>query len=196
MKKSFLSQLSKGLAGVGLAALLGSVAQAEVKPHGLFCDGAVLQREIEVPVWGTAREGERVTVQFQGQEVATIAKNGRWLVRLKPLKSGGPFVMTITGENTVTIANVLVGEVWVGSGQSNMAFQLARATNSRAAIAAADDPQLRFFFVPHLTADEPQVNVTGDWKPSTPVTASNFSAVAYFFGRDLRRVNAEAVAPC
>ena len=169
----------------GLAFALA--ANAEVKPHGLFCDGAVLQREIEVPVWGTAREGERVTVQFQGQELATIAKNGRWLVQLKPLKSGGPFVMTIAGDNTVTITNVLVGEVWVGSGQSNMAFQLARASNSQAAIAAADDPLLRFFCVSHLATDEPQTNVTGDWKPSTPVTASNFSAVAYFFGRDLRR---------
>lgn len=187
MKNNPLRTFSRPLALVlsGLAFVLG--ANAEVKPHGLFCDGAVLQREIEVPVWGTARDGERVTVKFQGQEVATITKNGRWLVRLKPLKSGGPFVMTIAGDNTVTITNVLVGEVWVGSGQSNMAFQLARANNSRAAIAAADDPLLRFFFVPHRTADEPQVNVTGDWKPSTPVTASNFSAVAYFFGRDLRR---------
>jgi sialate O-acetylesterase len=169
----------------GLAFVLG--ANAEVKPHGLFCDGAVLQREIEVPVWGTAREDERVTVKFQEQEVATIAKNGRWLVRLKPLKSGGPFVMTIAGDNTVTITDVFVGEVWVGSGQSNMAFQLARSNNSQDAIAAADDPLLRFFFVPHLAEDEPQINVTGNWKPSTPVTAANFSAVAYFFGRDLRR---------
>lgn len=169
----------------GLPFVLG--ANAEVKPHGLFCDGAVLQREIEVPVWGTAHEDERVTVKFQEQEVATIAKNGRWLVRLKPLKSGGPFVMTIAGDNTVTITDVFVGEVWVGSGQSNMAFQLARSNNSQDAIAAADDPLLRFFFVPHLAEDEPQINVTGNWKPSTPVTAANFSAVAYFFGRDLRR---------
>ena len=169
-----------------LSALITS-ARADVKPNGLFGDGAVLQQKMVVPVWGTARNGEKVTVTFQGQEISTVAKNGHWCVKLKPLTAGGPFIMAITGDNTITFTNLLVGEVWLSSGQSNMAFQLNRATNAATAIASANDPDLHLFQVPHLTKDELQSEVTGEWQASTSLTASNFSAVAYFFGRDLRR---------
>lgn len=162
-------------------------ARADVKPNALFSDGAVLQQGIEVPVWGSANDGEKVVVKFQGQEISTTAKDGRWLVRLKPLKPGGPFALTIRGENEISLKNILVGEVWLCSGQSNMAFQLHRAENGAEAIADAADAQLRFFFVPHESADAPQKEVVGSWKESSSQTASNFSAVAYFFGRDLRR---------
>lgn len=174
------------LASAGLFAA-SLTAQAEVKPHGLFTDNAILQRGCEVPVWGTARDGERVTVRFQGQEVTTTASDGRWMIRLKPLTAGGPFTLTLAGDNTVTLTNVLVGEVWLCSGQSNMGFTLARAANAKEAIAAAGDAQLRLFSVPHGAADAPKAEVSGQWKPSTPETATTFSAVAYFFGRDLRR---------
>ena len=103
--------------------------QAAVKPHGLISDGAVLQQGIDVPVWGTAKDGEQVTVKFQGQAVSTIAKDGQWLVKLKPLQPGGPFTMTITGENMVAVHDLLVGEVWLCSGQSNMSYLLT--THSR-----------------------------------------------------------------
>jgi sialate O-acetylesterase len=170
--------------------LLGAAATArgDVKPNGLFSDGMVLQQGIAVPVWGTAKDGEKITVQFQGQSVVTIASNGRWRVRLKPLKAGGPFVMTIAGENSITLGNVLVGEVWLCSGQSNMAFGLYRAANGPAALAGANDPQLRLFSVPRGPADEPKTDVDARWQECTSQTASNFSAVAYFFGRDLRKV--------
>lgn len=167
--------------------LAGSVAWADVKPNGLFGDGAVLQQGQPVPVWGTARDGEKITVKFQGQEISTVARDGRWAVSLKPLKPGGPFTLTISGDNTVTINDVLVGEVWLCSGQSNMGFQLYRADTAPEAIAAANDAQLRLFTVPRGSDDSPRTEVFGEWKTSTPVTASNFSAVAYFFGRDLRR---------
>lgn len=164
-----------------------SWARAEVKPNNLFSHNAVLQQGIAVPVWGSAGDGERVTVKFQDQSVSTTATSGRWLVRLSPLKAGGPFTMTIAGKNTVTVTNVLVGEVWLCSGQSNMEFPLGRAANGPEAVAAARDPQLRLFTVPRAAADAPRTEITGVWKESAPDTATNFSAVAWFFGRDLRR---------
>ena len=173
--------------GLATLALLITDAPAEVKPHGLFGDGCILQQGMPVPVWGTARDGEKVTVKFQGQEISTVAKDGRWMVKLKPLKAGGPFTLTIFGDNTVTLDNVLIGEVWLCSGQSNMGFKLNRADNAAGAIAAAGDSQLRLFSVPRAAADAPRTDVDGVWKESSPSTASNFSAVAYFFGRDLRR---------
>ena len=171
------------------ALLVGTSARvrAEVKPNSLFSDGVVLQRGVPVPVWGTAKDGEKVTVKFQDQMVSTTAKEGRWLVRLKPLKAGGPFTLNINGENSLIINNVLVGEVWLCSGQSNMGFDLSRAANAAEAIAAAGDPQLRLFTVPHGAMDTPQTDAPGGWKESTPETAARFSAVAFFFGRDLRQ---------
>ncbi|MEO6034700.1 MAG: sialate O-acetylesterase, partial [Verrucomicrobiota bacterium] len=164
-----------------------TAARADVKPNGLFSNGAVLQQGVEVPVWGSANEGEKVIVRFQGQEVSTIAEKGRWLVRLKPLKAGGPFILNISGENSLTLTNILIGEVWLCSGQSNMGFQLYRAANAAEALAAAGDSQLRLFSVPHESSDTPRADVSGNWKESSAQTASNFSAVAWFFGRDLRR---------
>lgn len=170
-----------------LLPLISQDLHAEVKPNHLFGDGMVLQQGVEVPVWGTAKDGEKVTVKFQGQTRTATAKNGRWMLRLKPLKTGGPFTMNIDGENSITFTNVLVGEVWLASGQSNMAFVLARASNAQEAAANAADSQLRFFEVPRDSSDEPRTDITGSWKESTPDTATNFSAVAYFFGRDLRK---------
>lgn len=169
-----------------LLSLAIATTQAEVKPNGLFCDGAVLQQGIRVPVWGTARKGERVTVKFQNQELSTVAKNGHWKVNLKPLKAGGPFMLTIVGDNTITLTNVLVGEVWLCSGQSNMGFKLSQAENAAEATATARDPQLRLFTVPREPAASPKSDVLGTWEESDPDTAAKFSAVAYFFGRDLR----------
>lgn len=168
-------------------AILSLTSLADVKPNGLLSDGAVLQQSKPVPVWGSAAEGEKVTVEFEGQKASTVAKDGRWLVRLKPLKAGGPFTMTIQGSNTVSLTNILVGEVWLCSGQSNMEFPLSRAANAEEAIAASADSQLRLFTVPRASTDTPKTEVTGSWKESGPHTATNFSAVAWFFGRDLRK---------
>lgn len=166
--------------------LAASWARAEVKPNSLFSHNAVLQQGIAVPVWGSADDGERVTVKFQDQSVSATTSNGRWLVRLSPLKAGGPFTLTVVGRNTLNITNVLVGEVWLCSGQSNMEFPLGRAANGPAAVVGAADSQLRLFTVPRAAADTPKTDLTGGWKESAPTTATNFSAVAWFFGRDLR----------
>ena len=98
---------------LAVAAILIGPLQAEVKPNPLFTDGAVLQRDQEVPVWGTARDGEKVTVEIGDQKVSTTAAGGKWSVNLKPMKVGEPLTMKITGDNTVTIIILLVGEVWV-----------------------------------------------------------------------------------
>jgi sialate O-acetylesterase len=175
------------LAGALLLVSSAQVARAEVKPNSLFSDGVVLQQGIAVPIWGTAKDGEKVTVKIQDQTVSTTAKNGRWMLKLKPLKAGGPFTLIISGDNELTIKDVLVGEVWLCSGQSNMAFALSRAANAKEAIAAATDPQLHLYTVPHAATDEPLKDAPGSWKECSPQTASNFSAVAYFFGSDLRK---------
>lgn len=177
---------TKTLLFCAVAAAVPSL-HAEVKPNPLFSNGAVLQREHPVPVWGTAKDGEKVTVKFQGQSVSTTAKDGKWQVRLQPLKtSKKPSAMTISGENTVTVDNVLVGEVWVCSGQSNMQFELAHAANAATVVPAANDPLLRLLTVPRAAADEPKSEVEVTWSECTSANVPGFSAVAYFFGRDLR----------
>jgi len=168
---------------------LSSNLLADVKPAGLFSDNAVLQQGISVPVWGTAGDGEHVTVSFQDQTVATVAKDGKWMVRLAPLKAGGPFALTITGNNTVEIRNVLVGEVWVAGGQSNMQFTVDWSGVEAASDVkvASSDPMLRLLSVPWLSSTRPAPDVNARWAEAGPDTVGGFSAVAYFFGRDLRK---------
>ena len=117
---------------------LASSAWAAVKPNALFSDNAVLQQNVSVPVWGSANEGEKVTVTFDGETETAVAKEGKWMVHLKPHKAGGPFTMTIAGENSITVKNVMVGEVWICEGQSNMVLPLSKTEN-----VAAEGPRLR-----------------------------------------------------
>ncbi|MDD4922545.1 MAG: sialate O-acetylesterase [Bacteroidales bacterium] len=170
---------------ISLAAFALS-AKADIVPNSLFSDHAVLQRDMIVPVWGTARTGEKVTVEFAGQKAETVATDGKWTVKLKPLKAGGPFVMTIKGDNSVTINDLLVGEVWVCSGQSNMAFKLSKNTfNGEQEIANANYPQIRQYNVPGKPSHENVTDVNGSWKICTPQSVTGFTAVGYFFARDL-----------
>ena len=184
------------IAGFALSAIAAvpGLASADVKPHVLFTDGAVLQRGVPVPVWGTADEGEKVTVKFQGQEVSATAKDGKWMVKLAELKPGGPFVLAIEGKNKVDVADVLVGDVWVCSGQSNMEWTLEKAAEFEAAKASAADPMLRLYSVPKAVSDEPLDTIQRKespgqraWLASDAESAAKFSAVGYFFGRDLRK---------
>jgi sialate O-acetylesterase len=173
-----------------LVALLvaGALSHAAVKPHALFTDNAVLQQGVPVNVWGAANDGEKVTVTFAGQKLTATAKNGQWKVTLRAMKANAePQTMTIAGENTVELKNILVGDVWVCSGQSNMQWSLSQSTDADKHTAAAGDPQLRLFYVPRVLADTPQSNVNTNWMACTPQTVPGFSAVAYFFGRDLRK---------
>ncbi|MEX2560483.1 MAG: sialate O-acetylesterase, partial [Pirellulales bacterium] len=169
-------------------AFLGASASlAAVKPHNLFTPGAVLQRGREVPVWGTAADGEMVTVRFQGQELSTEAKDGRWRVTLQPLEAGGPFDLVISGQNTVEIKDVLVGEVWIASGQSNMQWAVSQSAEPEQTIAESANPMIRLFTVPRRATAEPQTEVDAAWAQCGPETVPGFSAVAYAFGRDLQK---------
>ena len=177
--------------------MLGSAATvaADVKPSALFSDHAVLQSGISVPVWGTASPGEKVTVTLNDQKPAAVAgPDGKWTVRLKSLKPGGPYEMTIAGNNTIRVKDVLVGEVWLGSGQSNMEFTVSKSRKAFAGviheeqeIAAANFPAIRMFTGESAKTYEPQAEIKGQWLVSNPENVPGFSAVGYFFARDLQR---------
>jgi sialate O-acetylesterase len=175
-------------AGVVILTAVLPHAQAEVRLHHLFTDSAVLQRGLPLPIWGTAREGERVTVELLHQKATTTAENGRWMVRLPAVtKGGGPYTLTVKGDNTVVVKNVLVGEVWVCSGQSNMQWPVFRSADAEKIIAEAPDPWIRLFTVPRRATPLPETDVEAAWQESTPQTVRDFSAVAYAFGRALRK---------
>ena len=163
------------------------VAWSEVHLNPLFADNAVLQRDSEVPVWGTARDGEQVTVEIQGQKVSTLAVAGKWLVRLKSLTAGGPMTLTVTGDNQIMLTNVLVGEVWLCSGQSNMEWALAKSDGGTNAIATATNLLLRMCRVPHNVQFTPQNEVKAKWDLCSPATAKIFSAIPYWFGEKLQK---------
>ena len=174
------------LLALALAVVAFVPARADVKPNPVFCDNAVLQRNVPVPVWGSARDGEKVTVRFDGQTVSTTAAAGKWMVKLPPHKEGGPYELTVAGDNTVTLKNVLVGEVWLCAGQSNMEFGLKGASETE--IPKANYPKLRIFGTPRLISATPRTEAEGcRWVECDPASAAGFSAVAYFFGRDLHK---------
>ena len=148
----------------------------------------VLQRDLPVRIWGKADPGEKVTVSIGKDEATTQAdKDGRWKVELSPLKAGNPVEVHVSGKNTITLRDVLVGEVWVCSGQSNMQMSMNGVTNAKQEIAAANHPHIRLFTVPMRPAGQPADDVDGYWKPCTPDNVAAFSAVAYFFGRTLHK---------
>jgi len=179
--------MNKAYLSIFLCLVTPALLLAEVKPHALFSNGAVLQRGCVVPVWGSAADGEKVTVKFAEQEVSAVASNGQWMVRLRPMRANAvPQVMTIAGANTVEIKNVLVGDVWVCSGQSNMQFEMHWLTDSAKQIALANDPLLRLLGVPQGGATQPKRDITASWSECTSQSVEWFSAVAYFFGRDVR----------
>ncbi|MDX2082210.1 MAG: sialate O-acetylesterase [Terrimicrobiaceae bacterium] len=161
---------------------------AAVSVHPLISDGCILQRDVEVPVWGEAEPGTKVEVVFAGQTVGCIAdENGRWLVRLQPMAASGESRdLIVRGPTELTIRDVVVGDVWVLSGQSNMASPMSSGSAAEA-LPNAEDPLLRSFNVAKNVAARPLFAPTGKWEPSTPVTAQNFSAVGYFFARELRK---------
>jgi sialate O-acetylesterase len=171
----------------GLSCLQGERALAAVKPHALISDGMVLQQGMRVPIWGSADTCEKVTVRFQDQEVSTTAQDGKWMVHLEELKAGGPYELTITGKNSVQLKNVLVGEVWVCSGQSNMEWPVRLSADAEKTIAESSNPMIHLFIVPKTPAASPLHHVQGTWQTCGPATVGNFSAVGYFFGRDVQK---------
>jgi sialate O-acetylesterase len=186
------------IASFCLALAASAPAFAAVKPNALFSDHMVLQSGMAVPIWGAADPGEKVSIAFNGQtKSATADANGKWTVRLANLKAGGPFEMTIAGskgEAPIVVADVLVGEVWLASGQSNMEFNVSNKGHApygmideAKEIAAANFPQLRMFTVKQIKSHDPQSDVVGVWKICSPQTVPDFSAVGYLFGRNLNQ---------
>ena len=171
-------------------------AFADVKLPACFGDHMVLQRDMKIPVWGTAEAGEKVQATL-GKETlsATATADGKWRVDFAPLKVGEPLALTVTGKNTVAFKDVLVGEVWLASGQSNMDFTVAKTEkyyfcgtmNEAEEVAAADHPLIRMFTADWTMRAEPQSDVVGTWKVCTPESVREFSAVAYFFARDIQK---------
>ena len=179
-----------------------SYLNAEDKPllNALFTDNMVLQRGIPVPIWGWAAPGKEITVSIKGTQGgagATSAKatsdaDGKWMAKLGPFEAGGPYSVTVSGPAEVTLNNVLIGDVWICSGQSNMEMGIGMAKDAQEEIAKADFPTIRLYTVGKKNVAAPQENLTGQWLMCTPQNiAANgwggFSAAAYFFGRHLNQ---------
>jgi sialate O-acetylesterase len=171
--------------------LFFSSAWSDVRTPNIFGDSMVLQRGISLPVWGMADPGEKVTVTFAGNSSATITgKDGRWIVRLRKMDAGGPYELKITGKNSLSFKDVLVGDVWVCSGQSNMWWQIGLMKGIDQEIASADYPEIRYFSTNLVSKEEPQFDFPGNnlqWKLCSPETVKNFSAIAYYFGKAIRQ---------
>ncbi len=187
-QRNFIRHISQLLTlTTGLAAFS---ARADVKLPAIFGDHMVLQRDQKVPVWGWADEDELVIVQFRDQVVQTRAKGGKWQVNLSPMKAsqtGKDFL--VLGKNRVELKDVVIGEVWFCSGQSNMEWSVAASKNAKEEIAAASNPRIRHFKVPHVTSTKPETEVktTGGWQLTTPEVAGSFTAVGYFFAREIQK---------
>ena len=174
--------------------LVSASLRAELRLTSVITDHAVLQRDAPIHLWGEASPAEKITITFHGQSVGTTASNlGLWEAWLKPEVAGGPFTLTIHGDSELTRSDLLVGDVWFASGQSNMEMPLAgfppnaHVTNAEQEIAQADLPQVRLLRVERQSSDSPMAGISGVWQPCTPATARDFSAVAYFFAREISR---------
>ncbi len=169
-------------------ALVATTASADVRLPSVIGDNMILQRDMPLPIWGWAEPGEEVTVKIGGRKGKTTADaKGRWIVRLESMSVGEPLEMTVSGKNTITLSNVLIGEVWLGSGQSNMEWSVAVSDAPKKEIASAEHPKIRLFYVPKRPTGEPADDVDAKWKLCSPDTVGSFSAALYFFGRDLHQ---------
>ncbi len=180
--------IARLVGGLLCALVLADAAQAALEPNALFTDNAVLQQKVKVPVWGTTDQADKVTVSIAGQEVSATPKDGRWRVDLAPLAAGGPHTLSIAqGSQKVELKNILVGEVWICGGQSNMQWTLKQSDGGSDAIAKSANDKIRLFTVPRKGSDKPETNVVGNWSVAGPETTGDFSGVGYFFGRDLQK---------
>ena len=172
-----------------------NTVHADVRLPAIFSDHMVLQAEVALPVWGWAEPGEKVTVACAGQaKTTTTATDGTWKVTLDPLPARlEPAELAVNGMNALTVRDVLVGEVWLCSGQSNMAMSVSIAKDFERERAAAALPQLRMFTVASGRAETPQSDCVGKWVVCAPETVGAFSATAFYFGREIQRAQGGAV---
>jgi sialate O-acetylesterase len=181
------AKLSAALAAA-VFILAASSVRADVTLAAIFSDHMVIQADHEVPVWGWADAGEEVTVAIGGQTKAAQADaKGKWLVRLDKVKPSDALTLTVKGKNTIQVQDVLVGEVWLCSGQSNMAWTVSASNDFEREKAAANLPKIRMFKESSLAATTPQERCKGAWAVCSPETVGGFSATAYFFGREIHK---------
>ena len=177
------------LASCGVAATVAlqpQTAHADVKMSALWSDGLIVQRQMPIPVWGRADAGEKVTVTLgTATASATTDKDGKWNLKLPALEAASGLQMTVKGKSTLQIKDVAVGEVWVASGQSNMELRVPRTLNADQEIAGAKYPLIRQFRVARNIIETPQTQLKGQWVEAVPTTVDQFSAVGYYFARDL-----------
>jgi sialate O-acetylesterase len=175
---------------IAAALMCAAAARAEVKLHGLFSDGVVLQRGAAVPVWGTAAAGEKVKVSVAGRTAeATADAAGKWRAELSDLPAGGPHTLVVEGANRVEVKDVLVGDVWLCSGQSNMAYGMSalKSTPYAPDLESANFPQIRQFAVPRDPTDTPRDDVKAKWVACKPETVGGFTAAGFYFARDVHK---------
>ena len=172
---------------IAVSLLLSSLPQSSLRLPTLFTDHMVVQRGKPINVWGWDAPGQKVTISLGGKSAtATTDVNGKFMASLPKLNAGGPFILEVSGSAKKSVQDVLVGEVWVCSGQSNMEWPMSLA-NDRAQAKTETDPNVRMFTVPKLIAQEPQTDVVGSWVQAKPETIDSFSAVGYAFARKLQR---------
>jgi sialate O-acetylesterase len=163
------------------------IGKAEVRLPSIFTDDMVLQRDIPIKIWGWADKREQVSVTFLEATVTVKAdKNGKWQAELEPVKAGGPYELMIKGKNEITLSNILVGDVWICSGQSNMEWPLSASNGAEEAIQDAANPRVRLITIQKKTSTVPLEDCETDgWVICTSETAPSFSAIGYYFGRKL-----------
>lgn len=190
IQKSFLTVLAAGYILSADAAPVAAPAATDFKLASLFTSGAVLQRNVKLPVWGTAKPGDKVTVQFAGQTVETTADGaGKWKTELAPLaaeSAGRDFTAESVGRK-ITLTNVVVGEVWLCSGQSNMEWPLKQDPKAEQLVARSDLPLIRQFKVKNKSVEVAADFAEGSWSSCSPGTAGAFTAVGYYFARELHQ---------
>ncbi|SEN65263.1 sialate O-acetylesterase [bacterium A37T11] len=167
----------------GIQAVMG-----EVRLPKIFGNGMILQRDRPITIWGWADPGEAISVSLDKQTKSTTARSdGKWSLKLNAEKAGGPYELQVKGNNNITLTDVLLGDIWLCSGQSNMEFELERANNGKEEIAAANYPQIRQIKIPRIVAGNPQDDINGEvtWKTATPENVGKFTAVGYFFAKGL-----------
>jgi sialate O-acetylesterase len=171
--------------------VLAGVLSADVRLPSVISDNMVLQQGKAVPIWGWADANETITVTGSwgsGKWETTADQDGKWMVKIDTGKAGGPYEMTVSGKNPITVKNILIGEVWVCSGQSNMEFTVKQAKNSAEEMADANNyPQIRSFTVGRKVIYTPMYNCNGKWQVCSSQTVGTFTAVGYFFGRELNK---------
>src|SRR6516164_3138499 len=177
---------------IAISLLFSIFLSANPRLPKIFGDNMVFQRNRQIPVWGWADAGERINIRFNNQNKSVNAdKNGIWKISLDAEPAGGPYQLILTGKSSISLNNVMVGEVWICSGQSNMEMPIAgwgKFRNYQQEIAEANYPLIRHIKVPNAVASTPQDDITGgEWKVCGPETVGDFTAVGYFFARELNK---------